>query len=175
MTDKKIPRRFRPRRIKDARGRKVKQLDPVAMHLLRRHDWIEADVLRAIAHEEGVGITRMERTSLIVGVLGALLVISLFAHAVLTGDIRDAPLAKSSSLIFLCAIPLTAWHRIKRSRFGKVAAAMLKYLRCPHCGYDLRLLPADPADEATVCPECGCAWRLEDKTAASGVNGNDSS
>ncbi len=173
MTEKKIPRRFRPLRIKDARGRKVTQLDPVAMHLLRRHDWIEAGVLRAIAHEGGVRITRTERASLIVGVLGALLVISLFAHAALTGDIRGAPFAKSSSLIFLCAIPLSAWYRIKRSRFGKVAAAMLKYLRCPHCGYDMRLLPTDPADGATVCPECGCAWRLADKTVASGVNGND--
>jgi transcription initiation factor TFIIIB Brf1 subunit/transcription initiation factor TFIIB len=37
---------------------------------------------------------------------------------------------------------------------------MLKHLRCPHCGYDLRGLAADPEDGATVCPECGCAWRL---------------
>ena len=38
---------------------------------------------------------------------------------------------------------------------------MLQHLRCPHCGYDLRLLPTDPKDGASVCPECGCAWRLE--------------
>lgn len=172
MNNKKIPRRFRPLRIKDARGRKVTQLDPVAMHLLRRHDWIEADVLRAIVHEKGVRIKGMERASLIVGVLGALLVISLFTHAVLTGDIRGAPFAKSSSLIFLCAIPFVSWYRIKQSRFGKVAAAMLKYLRCPHCGYDLRMLPVDPEDGATICPECGCAWRL-DGSQNGGGRGND--
>ena len=56
---------------------------------------------------------------------------------------------------------------IKRSRFGKVAVAMLMRLRCPHCGYDLRLLPTDPADGATVCPECGCAWQLAGETVAS--------
>ena len=33
-------------------------------------------------------------------------------------------------------------------------------LRCPHCGYDLRELPGDPDDGATVCPGCGCAWKL---------------
>jgi hypothetical protein len=38
---------------------------------------------------------------------------------------------------------------------------MLKHRRCPHCGYDLRLLPIDSNDGATVCPECGCAWSLD--------------
>ncbi len=28
-------------------------------------------------------------------------------------------------------------------------------------GYDLRMLPSDPADRATVCPECGHAWKLD--------------
>ena len=40
---------------------------------------------------------------------------------------------------------------------------MLKHLRCPHCGYDIRGLPTAPEDVATECPECGCAWRLEDE------------
>ena len=163
MPDRKPSRLKRQTHIKDARGRKVTQLDPIAMYLLRQHNVIEADVLRAIAHEMGVRITGKERASLVVGVVGALLVISLFTNAALTGDIRGAPFAKSASLIFLCSIPFAAWYRIKRARFGKVAAAMLKYLRCPHCGYDLRLLPTDPADGATICPECGYAWRLGDE------------
>ncbi len=33
---------------------------------------------------------------------------------------------------------------------------------CITCGYDLRLLPADPVDGLTVCPECGCGWKLQD-------------
>ncbi len=161
MADPKRSRPQRPSRIKDARGRKVTQLDPVALHLLRRHDVIEADALRAIANEKGVRITGAERASLFGGVLGALLVISLFTIALITGGIRNAPLAKSAGLIHLCSIPWIVWYAIKRRRFGKVAAAMLKYSRCPHCGYDLRLLPTDPGDGATVCPECGCAWQLE--------------
>ncbi len=48
----------------------------------------------------------------------------------------------------------------KRKRLKEVTAAMLKHTHCPHCGYDLRLLPNDPDDCATVCPECGCAWKL---------------
>jgi hypothetical protein len=95
-----------------------------------------------------------------IGVGGALLVIALFTTALITGDIRDAPYAKSASLVFLCSIPWVAWYSAKLRRFDKIAAAMLKYLRCPHCGYDLRMLPTGREDGATICPECGCAWRL---------------
>lgn len=162
-------------RIKDARGRSVTQLDPVAMYLLHRYDVIGADVLRAIVREEGVRVTWKERAGLAVGLVGALLVIVLFTHAAVTGDLRGAPLAKSSSLVFMCSIPWVVWYSIKRMRFGRVAAAMLKYARCPRCGYDLRLLPVDPEDGATVCPECGCAWRLGDRPCGddngSGVSG----
>ena len=45
-------------RIADARGRRVTQLDPVAMHLLRRHDVIDAGTLRAIAEEIGPATSR---------------------------------------------------------------------------------------------------------------------
>ena len=57
--------------------------------------------------------------------------------------------------------------------FGNVMAAMLKHLRCPHCGYDIRELPVDPKDGATVCPECGCAWKLADSGAAQQGDGDD--
>ena len=147
-------------RIKDARGRKVTQLDPVAIYLLHQHDVIEADVARTIAHEKGVRIAGRERVALILGVAGVLTVASLFVHSLIVGDFGSAPLARSASLLWFCLIPWLAWRLLKRSRFGKVAAAMLKYSRCPHCGYDLRLLPSSPEDGATVCPECGCAWRL---------------
>ncbi len=148
-------------RIKDARGRKVTQLDPIAIYLLRQHDIIDADVLRAIAREKGVGITRKERVALILGVLGVLLVIGLITQSLIVGDFGGAPFARTSSLVFFCCLAGWCWIRLKRARFGNVAAAMLKHSRCPHCGYDLRLLPTDPEDGATVCPECGCAWRLE--------------
>lgn len=165
MSEEKQPGAQQAGRIKDARGRKVTQLDPVVMYLLRRHHWIEADAPRAIANEKGVRITGVERASLFVGVVGALLVISLFTIALITGDIRNAPYANSAGLIYLCSSPWIVWYASKRRRFGHVAAAMLKCSRCPHCGYDLRRLPTDPADGATVCPECGCAWQLGGEAA----------
>ena len=151
----------RRQRIRDARGREVTQLDPVAMYLLRQHDMIESDVVRAIAHEKGVRITAKERALLIVGVVTLLTVASFFVHSLIVGDFGGAPFARTSSLAWFSILPWVFWMRMKWSRRGKVAAAMLKHLRCPHCGYDLRLLPTDPADGATVCPECGCAWQLD--------------
>ncbi len=155
-------------RIKDARGRKVTQLDPIALRLLRRHDVIDADALQAITNEDGVRITGWERAALIGGICGALLVISLFTHALITGDIRNARYAKSVGLLYLCSLPWIIWYGIKRKRFGHITVVMLRRRHCPHCGYDLRMLPVDPEDNVTVCPECGCAWRLEDSQDAGG-------
>jgi hypothetical protein len=62
--------------------------------------------------------------------------------------------------LYLFVWPFIVWGSLKHRRWGKIPAAMLKHFRCPHCGYDLRRLPADPADGATTCPECGCSWRL---------------
>jgi hypothetical protein len=171
MAEKESPTRQQAGRITDARGRKVTQLDPLTMQLLRRHDSIEADVLRAIVSEKGVAISKWERVWLIVGVAALLAVASLFVYSVFVKkDFGAAPFARSASLMFFCFLPWLAWNVLKRSRFGKVTAAMLKHRRCPHCGYDLRLLPTDPEDGATVCPECGCAWRLDDRTP-SGTTG----
>lgn len=39
---------------------------------------------------------------------------------------------------------------------------------CTSCGYDLRLLPTQPEDGTTVCPECGCAWELGERPSAHG-------
>lgn len=155
-------------RIKDARRRSVTQLDPVALHLLRQHDVIDADVLRAIAHEKGVRITGGERVSLIVGVVAVLLVVGLIIQSLIAGDFGNAPFARTSSLLMFCGLAWLYWIRAKWARFGHVAAAMLKYSRCPHCGYDLRRLPTDPGDGATVCPECGCAWRLQGEATGPG-------
>ncbi len=158
---KQSPRPQKAGRIKDARGRKVTQLDPVALRLLRQHDVIDADQLQAIANEDGVRITGGGRAALIVGICSALLVTGLFTYALITGDIRNAPIAKSSGLLYLCSLPWIIWFAIKLKRSGYIEAAMLRHRRCPHCGYDLRMLPVDPEDHATVCPECGCAWALD--------------
>ena len=162
MVDKEPTAPRRAGRIKDARGRAVTQLDPVALFIFRQHHVIDAETLQVIAHEKGVRISVWERSALIGGVCGALLVICLFTFALISGDIRNAPYAKSAGLLYLCSFPWIIWFGTKFRRFGNIAAAMLKWRRCPHCGYDLRSLPTDPADGATVCPECGCAWKLAD-------------
>jgi hypothetical protein len=146
--------------IRDARDRKVKQLDPVAMNLLRQHDVIEADTLRAIAHERGVEITEWERIFLVGGVVALVLVVGFFVHSIVTRDFGTAAFARSASLVYFSIVPWVVWVGVKKSRFEKVAAAMLKHGRCPHCGYNLKGLPPDEQDGATVCSECGCAWNL---------------
>ena len=160
MAEEEPSKLRRAGRIKDARGRAVTQLDPVALHLLRQHDVIDSLALHAIVHEKGVGITTGERIGLVFGIIGAAVVAGLFTFALVTGDIGSAPYAKSAGLLYLCAIPWIIWYGIKRRRFGYVAAALLKHLRCPHCGYNLHGLSADSADAATTCPECGSAWRI---------------
>jgi len=150
----------RGRQITDARGRKIKPLDPVAMHLLRRHDMIDADVLGAIAGEPGVKITVQERASLIGGVAVLLLTCGLFFYSMFVGDLGEAPYAKTSSVLLFTVMVWIAWWRIRRARFDKVAAAMLRHRRCPHCGYDLSNLDPGDRDGATLCPECGCAWPI---------------
>jgi hypothetical protein len=61
--------------------------------------------------------------------------------------------------IWICVFVL--WVRTRKVRQQRIGAVMLEHLRCPHCGYDIRGSPVDPKDGAAVCPECGCAWRLE--------------
>ncbi|MHC5007156.1 MAG: hypothetical protein ACYTGF_07345 [Planctomycetota bacterium] len=151
--------------ITDARERTVTQLDPVTMYVLQQHAVIEADVLRAIAHEKGVEMTGWERGSLITGVVALLLVSGLFVQSIIMKDFSNAPFARSAALAYFSFVPWVFWFGLKRARFGKVTAAMLKHGRCPHCGYNLRCLPADEQDGATVCPECGCAWNLTSPSA----------
>jgi hypothetical protein len=151
--------------ITDARGRTVTQLDPVTMYVLHQHDVIEADVLRAISHEPGLVISGWERASLVTGVAMMCVIIGLFIQSIVMKDFSAAPFARSAALVYFSFVPWVFWFGLKRARFGKVTAAMLKHGRCPHCGYGLQGLPADEKDSATVCPECGCAWNVTSPSA----------
>ncbi len=101
---------------------------------------------------------------LISGVCCAVFVVGFFFTEAIISGLQDAPYAKLSGLFYPCFCPWVICFAIKRKRFDNVTEAMLKYSRCPHCGYDLRMLPVDPEDGATVCPECGCAWELPSET-----------
>jgi hypothetical protein len=147
--------------VRDARGRRVKQLDPVALRLLRRGDVIENGVLRAITLEKGVGMSWFEWGGLLLSVTLFFVVIGVIGYDIFKGRFfTGRRLAQLPMFSYYLVWPYIVWWFARRKRFARTAAAMLKYIRCPHCGYDLRMLPTDPRDGATVCPECGCAWRL---------------
>ena len=104
----------------------------------------------------------MERTWLFVlfTFVAPFLGISLFTYEAVTGDIKDGPYARFAGMGFLCSVPWITWYSMKRARQQSITEAMLKHARCPHCGHDLRGLPPDETDHATICPKCDCAWRL---------------
>jgi hypothetical protein len=169
------PERARPQqagRIKDARGRTVSQLEPVTMHLLRRPGIIPPEVLKDIAQEVGIGMTRATKAAFWSSLLGlACLIIAL---AILITRLHSGTIGTRRfvmSILPYCGIwvaPFSLWMGARNARHPRITGVMLAHRRCPHCGYDLRLLPTDPADGATVCPECGCAWKL-DESSTDGV------
>ena len=176
MVEKQTPRPKRAGRIKDTRGRKVTQLDPVAMHLLHRHDeGIPREVLRELTQEIGIGKLADSWFGLCVGGIGFACALLLLGDALTQLIGGGMPFAKfvQRALWYqgIWAIPFAFWKAARHSRFHRIRQIMLDYLRCPHCGYDIRGLPTDPSDGATVCPECGCAWKSADVQAA-GENGD---
>jgi hypothetical protein len=164
--------------VRDARGRSVRPLDPTAMRLVRRGEGIPADLLKEMSGRIGMRMTWRE--SWLVGPPRVTRCV-MFGQVVLVGVlVTVGPLAiirrpdfgsVTSYLFILCAtvFSLYALRTAARRTFARRAAdVMLEYVRCPYCGYNLRLLRADPLDGATVCPECGCAWRLDDHSRSDG-------
>ena len=165
MAERRSPQTRKAGRIKDARGRKVTQLDPVTMRLLRQHGVIPAETLSKLADEIGVGWSKRVRVVFFIAVV----CLALFALVAAVGFVADAIKGAGFRmpvpvLVLLPSVwigPWVIWMGAKAARFKRIRRVMLKYRRCPHCGYDIHGLPTDPEDGATVCPECGCAWRLE--------------
>lgn len=171
MTEDEAPHPKRAGHIRDARGRTVAQLDPITLRLLGGEEGISADVLEAMCARIG---ERMTWTELCLfgspGVMHWVIRLTAIGLAVLLVScvvlviVRPAALVSavpfllppSASLGFLYLL----WVVARRTRCRRVAEIMLEFHRCPHCGYDLRMLRAAPEDGATVCPECGCAWAL---------------
>ena len=167
MASGKRTRTKRLTHIKDARGRRVTQLDPVELRLLRRHDIIDAEALRAMAEEIGSGLTDQQRKYARVFLIAAAILLLVFIIHTVDVCIRGQWLEifDFSQIAFfnLFFWPIVLWARARQVRFRKIRKVMLAHRHCPHCGYDLRGLPPDEHDGATVCPECGCAWRVEEK------------
>ena len=171
MSKEQPPTRKQTGRFKDARGRSVTTLDPITMNLLRQTDVIPAETLRALADEIGVGWSRRVRTLFLIAVvcLGLFLlgtVLGIIADTIKAGRFSGPPMPMLVVLPSVWVGPWVIWMGAKAARLKRIRRVMLKHLRCPHCGYDLRMLPTDPKDGATVCPECGSAWKLGNSEAA---------
>ncbi len=165
MTDAVQPAKNHKGRIKDARGRKVTPLDPVRLHLLNQRSIIPAETLRSMADQILPGARRQR---LILVLIAASTVLFIAGGTILYFSYFSTwtgfdPVSVTIHVVQVGVIlsgPLLAFRMARAKYANRIALAMLEYRCCPHCGYDIRGLPVDPADGATVCPECGCAWTL---------------
>lgn len=154
-------------RTKDARGRHVRQLDPVKLHLLNQHSIIPAEELRSMADQIMPGARRQKLFQVLSVACGVLLIVGgniVYFRFFSTWKGIDPVMGTIYVLqaVVILSGPFIA-YRVAKSRYAKgVVSVMLEHRHCPHCGYDIRGLPTDPNDEATVCPECGYAWMLAD-------------
>lgn len=159
-------------RIKDARGRSVSQLDPVMLHVWHRYDTVEADALEEIVEELEPGTARRRKRMILI-VPSSLLLLALgvaalyyFSDSALRKDLVSLLTNPAIMLPTIISCVFLPWIAARQARMNRVALVMLKHRRCPHCGYNLRGLPVAHEDGATVCPECGCAWRIDQTVLA---------
>ncbi len=159
-------------RVRDARGRVVKVLDPLRMYALHQHRLIDEASLARIAESIQPGARRMLRIILPLALIAVLLApLGLLIDVIYEGQAAWNDLLDTLSNpvilggIFLpCLVGgvIVPWMSQRQTRTKRNRAALLLHQRCPHCGYDLQTLAVDPRDGATVCPECSCAWRLDE-------------
>lgn len=151
-------------RIKDGRGRKVTALNPEVMCRLHSYGLIPPKILRRIVERVGGKTDRANSAqfwalSSLVGLLIAVLIaesLQPFLAGTRIWRVTLLLVGPLSMLVVVLAIRLGGWLFTSE----QTTRMMLKYYRCPYCGYDLRLLPVEPEDGVTICPECGCAWKL---------------
>jgi hypothetical protein len=74
----------------------------------------------------------------------------------------------SGALTALCLLAFVVSFRLSNNlNRDMFRAAMLRRGRCPRCAYRIERSPRDPADNCTICPECGAAWKLPEAPPAS--------
>jgi hypothetical protein len=157
-------------RIRDARGRRATQLDPVKVHLLKQRSNIQDGALRAMVDELLPGARRQRLVQLI----GSALIIAFVVSGTLVYfrffsrwkgfDPVNVSIYILQAVIIVAG-PFVTFYIARAKYVSRIASVMMAHRHCPHCGYDLRGLPTEPDDGATICPECGCAWRLPDGPA----------
>lgn len=151
-------------------------LDPVILLVLHRYERIDAETLRSVVDTIEPGTARYRRhlivlsfgSIIVVAALFVLLASCLYWKSDAAGKqdlvrmLRDPAFVVPLTLPGLACCIVLPWFAIRRAKGSRVRDALLSHRRCPHCGYDLRGLPITPSDETTVCPECGCAWVIND-------------
>ena len=164
MAEREQPTPGRVPDFKDARGRPATLLDPYELNLLRRYDVIPSETLQLTAGQVGFGLPKWRRRGYVICVLAFLAcVVFLVFWKLMRGagvDAVERVLWPVSLTVFAIGA-IQFWRRGRNARAKDICQVMLEHLRCPHCGYDLRMLPSAAEDAATVCPECGSAWKLE--------------
>jgi len=164
-------------RVKDARGRSASQIDPVKLHLLNQRSIIPAQTLRSMADRIMPGARRQRLIQVISMTLGFLVVVGgtiIYFRYFSTWKGFD-PVNVSIYVLQVIVIfsgPFLAFRIARAEYMSRITSAVLEHRHCPHCGYNIRGLPTDPKDGATVCPECGCAWKLP-SSAATRQGGGD--
>ncbi len=154
-------------RIKDAHDRRVTQCDPVELHLLNQRSIIPAETLRSMADEIMPGARRQRLVQVLFSAFSILFIVggSIIYFSYFSSWKGFDPVNVSFYVIQALIIvsgPILAFRMARAKYRSRLASVMLKHRHCPHCGYDIRDLPSDPEDGATICPECGCAWKLCD-------------
>jgi hypothetical protein len=152
-------------RVLDHRGRSCELLDPYPLWLARRFDRIPAEALEPVVREMGFGLARGHLVLFWVGLAClAIVAVSIVDRTIelwLGGGVTLLGMTKIlTPLLGVLPGPLLLWLAARKWRLDRTRTAMLRHLRCPHFAYDLRGLPRE-SDGATICPECGLAWKLD--------------
>lgn len=158
-------------RIRDARGRSARVIDPVALAHLGRRDVVAPETLEAIRVEldPSIAATDGRRTrrrfgiafAAALGVFGVIAFVAILA----SGDQNARRTLTEPQFIVPMLVGVVIAATAGRGRRHRtLARVMLAHRVCPHCGYDLRGRSPE-GDGSTVCTECGHAWAIESSAA----------
>ncbi len=173
--------RFRSCLVADDRGRSVELLDPFRLYLSGRDDVIERSVLKTIINAGSPGRSIALRfavwfaVALFVAMAGFAFVPEYLATQSVGHSFAEALRSPVIWWALGYGLLVPPWQLLaeRRARRRHIAVAMLRQRRCPHCGYDLQGLDAEHDDNATVCPECAAAWKLDAASLAARAGDDD--
>jgi len=134
------------------------------LRLLNQHSLIPDETLEAMVNELLPGAKRKRLIQVLALVLGFVVVVggNVIYFTFFSSWKGLDPVNTSIyfvQFVVLMSGPLIALRMARSEYAHRVAEVMLRFLHCPHCGYDLRGSPKTAEDGATVCPECGAAWK----------------